>query len=284
MKSVAVQVFLDEQHLIDGYPPLSEAKEFALGDPKQTMVIMEGDEVVALGVIQFHETPNGGRHAAFETVVPRSMRFNEFEDRVVAETVAMIPRDVPYTAWSRRGSLDTALERRGMTLVRSLAEMSVPLPIVCDLPDGDPLALRPFADGDVETLLTINRAAFGDHPEAGTLDEEELAELMQEPWFDPNGVLLYDANGDVGGFCWTKVHPNGEGEIYRIGVDPRHRGRGLGRRLTLAGFDHLTTARGCTTGFLWVDEANTPAVTMYQSIGLATRTRNREFAPPSIHP
>lgn len=287
MMSQSFRMFLDVQQAVDGYPPLSEAKEAMLGDPQRVMVIMEDTEIVALGAVKFYDAPQGTDRAAFETVVPRSMRFLEFEDRVVAETIALIPSRVPYTGWSRRSSLDSVLERRGMTQVRSLVEMAIPLPISSNRSSSsrstvDPIAVRAFSESDGDALIDINRAAFGDHPEAGSLDREELNGLMREAWFDPEGVLLHDSDGEVAGFCWTKVHPSGEGEVYRIGVDPQHRGKGLGRLLTLAGYDHLAEARGCTTGFLWVDEANNAAVAMYEGIGLTIRSRNREFAPASV--
>lgn len=271
--------FLDEQESVDGYPALSEAKEAVLDDPSRVMVVMEGEEVVALGAVKVRDTPGGTERAAFETVVPRPMRFAEFEDRVVAETVALIPNGVSYTAWSRRLSLDAALERRGMVVVRSLAEMAVPLPILTDLDERDSIPVRSFSERDIDALIQINHAAFGDHPEAGLLDRTELTELMDESWFDPDGILLHESGGEAAGFCWTKVHPNGEGEVYRIGVDPAHRGKGLGRALTLAGYDYLSREKRCTSGFLWVDEANGAAVSMYESIGLSIRSRNREFAP-----
>ncbi len=278
MMSQSFRTFLEQQQAIDGVPPLSEAKEALLSDTRSVTVIMEDDEIVALGVVKRYETSEGGQRAAFETVVPRSMRFPEFEDRVVAETIALIPASVPYTGWSRRLSLDSALERRGMGVVRSLADMSMPLLTSPHRTQRDLIEVRSFADSDIDTLIDINHAAFGDHPEAAALDRKELNDLMRQDWFDPSGVLLHDDDGEVAGFCWTKVHPAGEGEIYRVGVDPRHRGKRIGRRLTLAGYDYLAEARGCTTGFLWVDEANNAAVGMYKGIGLVVRSRNREFA------
>ncbi len=282
MTSRSFRTFLNEQESIDGAPPLSEAKEAMLGDPHQVMVIAEDDDIVALGVVKLYQTSEDVQRAAFETVVPRSMRFPAFEDRVVDETLALIPSGISYTGWSRRSSLDAALERRGMSPVRSLAEMSMPLSVASlgsssDPVQGDSIAVRSFTTTDADALIDINRAAFGDHPEAASLDRKELNDLMQKAWFDPQGVLFHESDGEVAGFCWTKVHPEGEGEIYRVGVDPRHRGKGIGRRLTLAGYRYLAEARGCTTGFLWVDEANTDAVGMYEGIGLVVRSRNREF-------
>jgi mycothiol synthase len=105
---------------------------------------------------------------------------------------------------------------------------------------------------------------------------------MAEPWFDPAGfVLAVDADG-LAGFCWTKVHPKGPdapealGEIYVIGVDPDFHGMGLGRQLTLAGLAWIAD-RGVTTGMLFVDAANTPALHMYDKLGFTPVREDRAY-------
>ena len=74
-----------------------------------------------------------------------------------------------------------------------------------------------------------------------------------------------------------EVHPNGDGEIYRVGVRPDLKGRGLGRTVTLAGYHDLAERRSCRRGTLWVDDANREAVGLYESLGLATEMVNREY-------
>jgi mycothiol synthase len=157
--------------------------------------------------------------------------------------------------------------------------MTVDLPLDLSPEHRFTVEVRPFREGDEDTLIGINRAAFGEHPEAGSLDTGELSVLMAEPWFDPDGVLFHEADGSVVAFCWTKVHDdegNTEGEIYRIGVDADNRGGGLGAGMVVAGFEYLA-GQGIRRGFLWVDEANTPAVKLYRNLGMTTRSRNREF-------
>jgi mycothiol synthase len=66
------------------------------------------------------------------------------------------------------------------------------------------------------------------------------------------------------------------GEVYVIAVDPDFHGLGLGRALTLAGYQHLEGA-GVTQGMLYVDADNTPAVTLYRDIGLEVQVVRRLY-------
>jgi mycothiol synthase len=111
----------------------------------------------------------------------------------------------------------------------------------------------------------------------------DLEEREHEPWFDPGGFLLHhdDETGLLAGFVWTKVHTDVEpklGEIYVIGVDPRFQGRGLGRALTLAGLDWLHRERDIAFGMLFVDGANTKAISMYDKLGFTVDHTDHAFA------
>ena len=98
----------------------------------------------------------------------------------------------------------------------------------------------------------------------------DLRAREAEPWFDPHGLLLLELEGRLAGSCWTKVHEEvdpHEGEIFVIAVDPDFEHQGLGRALTVAGYAYLA-GLGLTEGILYVDAANTAAVTLYRSLGL----------------
>lgn len=261
-----------EEH--DGYPPLSEAKVASLSRPDRYIAVYEADEVVAVGSIGIHPQSDGSVHAAVETAVEPSMRFQQFEERILKATLALVPRGTRCSVWSRRRSLDAALEATGWQAERTLVEMAVALPLAAD---GAPLSVRTYTEGDAPALVQINAEAFGDHREAGSLDLDEVEELTNQAWFDPNGLLFHERDGEVAAFCWTKVHPNGDGEIYRIGVGSQHRGMGVGKRIVLAGYDYLARVRSCSVGFLWVDASNEPAMALYTGIGLNPRGQNTEF-------
>ncbi|MCG5216930.1 mycothiol synthase [Streptosporangium sp. KLBMP 9127] len=172
----------------------------------------------------------------------------------------------------------TAAERlaaaTGFERARSLWQMRrslfAPIPPY-ELPED--VRLRAFEPGaDEEAWIGLNARAFAHHPEQGGWTIDDLKRREQEPWFDPEGFFVAVRGDRPVGFHWTKVHGDGGhghppiGEVYVVGVDPSQQGSGLGRALTLAGLCHLRT-RGLAQVMLYVDEANTAAIRLYESLG-----------------
>ncbi len=159
----------------------------------------------------------------------------------------------------------------GLHTGRVLYQMRRPLPVEARITgDADPPETRPFRPGvDEQAWLEINNRAFGWHPEQGGWDLDTIKEREGEAWFDPAGFLVHWVGDRIAGFCWTKVHADHDpplGEIYVIAVDPDFSGRGLGRRLVLAGLDHLAGV-GVAVGMLYVDASNAGAVKLYIDLG-----------------
>ena len=169
--------------------------------------------------------------------------------------------------------------RLGLAVWRELYEMRRPLPH----PQRADVATRSFRPGvDDEAWLAVNNRAFASHGEQGGWTLDTLRLRFDEPWFDPEGFRVFDDDGSIVAFCWTKLHTDEQpvvGEIYVIAVDPAAHGRGLGKQLTLAGLDSISD-RGVTVANLYVDAGNTAAVGLYERLGFVVHRRRVAFAPP----
>ena len=119
--------------------------------------------------------------------------------------------------------------------------------------------------------LELNNRIFSTHPDQGNWAMADLENRMHEPWFDPHGFFLCVSEEKIVGFCWTKIHQdlvNKEpiGELYLIGVDPAHSGKGIGKALCTQGLIYLKN-KGITQGMLYVDEDNEAGKGLYNTLG-----------------
>jgi mycothiol synthase len=119
--------------------------------------------------------------------------------------------------------------------------------------------------------LELNNRIFSTHPDQGNWAMADLENRMHESWFDPHGFFLCVSEEKIVGFCWTKIHQdlvNKEpiGELYVIGVDPAHSGKGIGKALCTQGLIYLKN-KGITQGMLYVDEDNEAGKGLYKTLG-----------------
>jgi mycothiol synthase len=199
----------------------------------------------------------------------------------------------PLRLWAHGDS--PAARRRaaaaGFERIRALWQMQRSLREPLDEPHyPDGVTIRTFVVGqDEEPWVAVNHRAFASHPEQGAWTREDLGMREREPWFDPDGFFLAERDGRLAGFHWTKIHgdpssPAGHGhdaigEVYVVGVDPGAQGGGLGRALTLTGLRYLRS-RGLPAVMLYVDEANTPAIKLYRSLGFTHHSTDVMFRHP----
>lgn len=160
--------------------------------------------------------------------------------------------------------------RLGLRRTRTLYQMRVPLPPP-HRPDAPHIVTRPIdLQADAAAWVRVNNAAFSWHPDQGGRTVDDLLAAAAEPWFDAEGFRILEIDGEMAGFCWTKVHADDDpplGEIYVIAAAPKFAGRGLGLALTLDGLDHLHDVRGTTVGMLYVEADNAAALRTYGRIG-----------------
>ena len=257
----------------DGEPPLSDQALTQLPSPDVVHVIARaGDRLGGYAQQQGTALELAGDAAAVGALL------DAVEGR----------RDADLRVWShgRRSPVGAALESRGYTqarvlhqLRRSLAE---PLP---EIPVADGVRIRAFVPGqDEQAWLRVNAAAFATHAEQGRWTLADLTAREAEPWFDAAGFLLAERGDSLVGFHWTKIHSDGAGEVYVLGVDPSAQGLRLGPALLVRGLAYLA-GHGCEEVLLYVDDENAPAMRLYERLNFARHDtdiqwqRLRDVAP-----
>jgi len=284
----AVSALLDVAESEDGHRPLGE---------HQWLDLVQGGREGFAGLVAWepgHDHPvayaqvtRGPESWALEFVVDPHHR-----DRLAAIGGEVVGAAIDIVAAEGGGHVhmwvpkptpahDAIAERAGLQRGRELLQMRRPLHVDDEHRGGtEPLAVRPFRPGqDEQAWLEVNNRAFRHHPEQGEWDVETIRNREKQPWFDADGFLLYEQDGRLAGFCWTKIHNDVDpplGEIYVIGTDPDLEGHGLGRRLVLAGLDWLA-GRGLKVGMLYVDAANAGAVHLYEKLGFTIDHVDRAY-------
>jgi len=162
----------------------------------------------------------------------------------------------------------------GYTPYRDLWRLSRPLPA-----KESQLVTRSFASDDLPEIVAINNRAFSWHPERSDQTIEDFENNMKEPWFDPNGLRVWESDGVIQGFCWTKIHYDLlplQGEIYVIAVDPEFQGKGSGTELVLAGLNWIH-GNDINQAMLYVESDNHSANRVYSALGFNHEMTNRAY-------
>lgn len=249
----------------DGAPPLSD----------QALTRLGADDVV-------HVVARSG--ARVVGYAQRDGDAAEIAAEPEAGAVLLDAVDAPgLLVWThgRRSRLADVLADRGFHRVRELHQLRRPL---TDLPPEPPLpagvVVRPFAPGaDDAAWLAVNAAAFASHPEQGRWTQADLDARKAEPWFDPAGFLIAERAGQMLGYHWTKVHPDGAGEVYVLGVAPEAQGLGLGNALLVRGLRHLA-AGGSPEVLLYVEGDNAGARRLYEKAGFRPHDLDVQWRAP----
>jgi mycothiol synthase len=283
----------------DGVSPLSEHVRLHLrygGDPRARNVLLTtpGGQVIGYAHLDPTDPVEG---PSGELVIHPAHRGRGNGTTLVQALLAEAGKH-PLRLWAHGDAPAAArlAQAAGFERVRALWQMDRSLLAPVEEPryPGD-VTVRTFVTGqDEDAWVDLNRRAFARHPEQGAWTREDLDLREREPWFDPDGFFLAERGGQLAGFHWTKIH-GGEGEgparrepghghesigeVYVVGVDPAQRGGGLGRALTLTGMRYLRS-RGLVRVMLYVDEANTPAIRLYESLGFSRRDTDVMFRHP----
>lgn len=273
-----LQDLFDECLIADGHAPIGESKYLDLlsGSAGDGWVAEEAGALVAY--VHLSVRPDRPRWV-METVFRPARRDPDTIERVVTFVIGRIDElgGGGIRLWVYNPAVATVVAGMSFEPERELLQMRRTLP-----PPGggvvDPeIRMSAFRRSDGEAWVAVNNRAFSGHPENGSWTVEMLEERTRQPWFDPRGLVMAWHGDQLVGFCWTKMHEGGLGEIYVVGVDPRWQGRSLGKQLTLEGLRYLHEQREATTAMLYVDASDSRAVGMYEAIGFGVDHIDRSF-------
>jgi len=171
------------------------------------------------------------------------------------------------------------LSRLGFSLVRRFLELRLDIADVGGL-DIDPAATgcRYLQLGEENKLTQIQNRAFagtwGYNPNA----VEEVAFRTSLSNCSLDDIILFYEGDKAIGYCWTGISceegvPSARtGRILMLGVAPDYRGKGIGKKLVLAGLARLKS-KGLQVAELTVDSKNKAACALYKLLGFEIQIR-----------
>jgi mycothiol synthase len=270
----AITALLDAVTEADGHPPLSEEPRLDLErGPAHHPGLVAVDDGVVVGYAHL-------RRAGDAVVVELAVRPERRPELIgsLLETVVEAARPHRLRMWAGDEATATAARALGMAEARAVVRMERSLPLGVAPPDTGEARIARFRPGaDEDAYLLVSNEAFAGHPDTGGWDRAVLADRMGREWFDPGGVFIAWERGRPVGLCFTKLHPDGLGEIYAVAVRPDAAGRGLGRALTVRGLSHLAGTRGARRGMVYTDVGNRRAAGLYENLGFRVVRTKEEF-------
>lgn len=267
----------DAAEVVDGVRPFGEHKWLRLvrGDDRCTALLLRRGELLvgAAHCDAYHTSaPDRACRLTAELVVLPEQRGRGLGTRLIAGIVELAGEEVAqqlhlwaYGNSARARELATAF---GFVPERTLLQYALPAE---RLPRQAEMQVRGFdPNADAEAWLALHNRVFAGHPEQGSWDMADLQARFDQAWFDPSDLLVAedDDSGALLGFCWVKLprEPSQPGEIYIVGLAPDARGRGLGRKLVVAGLAHIQ-ARRRPGAMLYVEADNAAAIALYEALG-----------------
>jgi len=269
-------------HEADSHWPLGEHKYLDLQRGRSgSSVGLVGQDADGALLAYVHLAPN--REAAgwgMEMAVEPSRRTETVMGQLLdaAQERVRNARGARLSYWLHNQEPPAALAGHGFVLDRELHQLRRPLP-VDELPSIPPgFVVRGFERGaDEDAWLEVNNLAFVGHPENGNWTQAVFEDRISVGWFDPAGFRTVWHGDRMAAFNWTKVHPDGSGEIYVIAVHPDYQRMGLGRAIAVDGLIYLHDVRGCRLASLYVDSSNAGGMALYTRLGFDVDHTDRAF-------
>ncbi len=263
--------------LADGHEPLGEHKFLRLehgSDLVRAIVAFEDDDLAGYA----HAVTYGDgddRRASCEFVVHPAFRRRGIGRMLVAHALvdAQAQGASRIDLWAYNDSDASAHVAEQFEFVpnRRLLHLHRHMGTVPELPVTASASIRSFEPGrDDAAWLELNQRTFAAHPDQRHWTTDDLHLRMKQPWFRADDFLIVERDGEMVGFNWLKIEVRPDegcvGEIYVVGVDPRHQGEGIGSLLLASGLRRMEE-RGTDVAAIYVDESNSHAVALYESMG-----------------
>jgi len=168
----------------------------------------------------------------------------------------------------------SVLSKLGFECVRRFLELRLDMAEVRwqDIDEAAPIC-RSLQRGEEDRLTRIQNRSFAGSWGYNPNTLEDVAYWTSLSRFSLDDIILAYDGDKVAGYCATEIIYEGEstiggekGRISMLGVDPDYRGRGVGKKVLLAGLAHLKS-KGLNVVRLTVDSKNKSARTLYRSVG-----------------
>ena len=191
--------------------------------------------------------------------------------RALRRTGELGLKTIHVSADESNATARAVLSRLGFHPARLFLEMCV------DIAGLDEHALREAAGacrrmqrGEEHKLAELQNLAFGGGWGYNPNSVEEVRRRNSLCISGADDVLFACEGDNIAGYCWTGSYfeETGEntGKIFMLGVNPKMRGRRVGKIALLAGMAHLKD-KGARCVQLTVDSENKTALALYGSLG-----------------
>ena len=173
---------------------------------------------------------------------------------------------------------ETMLTGLGFRLVRQFLELRLDIGRVDGLDIHTAIEWRYLQPGQEDELTRLQNRAFAGAWGYNSNTVETITFRIEQSTCSRRDIILAYAEDRAVGCCWIGISCEGgipsvrKGRIYMIGVDPDHRGKGIGRGLMMVGLVRLRN-RGLRVAELTVDSENKAACALYQSLGFEVQAR-----------
>ena len=173
----------------------------------------------------------------------------------------------------------SVLSRLGFVCARRFLELRLDMAKVRrqDLKQAT-LGCRHLLRGEEDKLAQIQNRSFTGTYGYNPNTVEAITYRANLSHCSPEDVVLTYDRDKIVGYCWTEIIDEREatiserkGRIFMLGADPNYRGRGVGKRVLLAGLAYLKS-KGLQAAELIVDSENKAACALYRSVGFEVQT------------